>query len=270
MQGSAFASTFSQELVFALDLCERAGKTAITYFDQSIEMVRKSDDTPVTQADKVVERMLREAIGIRFPEDSILGEEEPEKVSASVGEEPRRRWILDPIDGTFNFARGIPIFSVLLALEVGDDIAVGVVHNPANGDIFWAERGRGAFKNGERIWVSEISEVNSALFTFGGPNRIKNSSLWGAFCQAIDDTYRQRGFGDYLGFAYVFEGKAEAHLEVGVHPWDLAPMKVIVEEAGGAFHDLHGGSSIAHGSCVITNSLLSDEFKARFSLVEDS
>ncbi len=266
MQGSALSSTFSTELVFALDLCERVGEVAISYFDQSIEMVRKADDTPVTQADKIVERMIREAIAARFPDDSILGEEEPEKVGSQVGVQPRRRWIIDPIDGTFNFARGIPIFSVLLALEVGDDIVLGIIHNPASGDLFWAERDRGAFKNGERIHVSEISELESALFTFGGPNRIKNSVLWDAFCQAIDDTYRQRGFGDYLGFAYVFEGKAEAHLEIGVHPWDLAPMKIIVEEAGGVFHDLRGGSSIYYGSCVITNSMLSDEFKRRFSL----
>jgi histidinol-phosphatase len=127
--------------------------------------------------------------------------------------------------------------------------------------MYWAEKGKGAFKNGERIYVSEIDQMSQALFNFGGPDRIMEEGLWDGFCKLIKSTCRQRGFGDYLGFALVFEGKAEAMLEVGVKPWDLAPMKIIVEEAGGIFVDLAGGKSVYQGGCIVSNTLLAQEFK---------
>jgi len=247
----------SKELRFALDVCRKAGIVVMNYFDRSIEVEEKADGTPVTLADRECERLIRESIAREFPGDAILGEEEGgDDTPLSKG----RRWIIDPIDGTYNYARAVPIFSTLLALENDGDIILGVVCNPALGEIFWAEKGCGAYRNGKKIKVSEIAELKNSQFNFGALNRVQKHGLWEPFARLVRETARQRGFGDYLGFAHVFEGKAEAHLEVGLKAWDLAPMKIIVEEAGGEFSDLIGGKSIYTGSCLISNGLVHRQF----------
>lgn len=248
----------SKDLDFAVDVCKRAGALALKHFRSGIEMTMKPDNTPVTLADKECESLIRQEISQVFPGDTILGEEEGE--SRSNSESNQRKWIIDPIDGTYNFARGIPIFSLLLALEVKGKIVVGVVHNPATSDIYYAELGCGAFKNGERLKVSKVARVEDSLFLFGGPNRILEKGFWDGFTKCIGKSYRQRGLGDYLNFAYIFEGKGEASMEVGLYPWDLAPMKVIVEEAGGRFSDLDGGDSIYTGNCLVSNGLVHDAY----------
>lgn len=252
----------SPELAFALAMCKRAGEIALAYYNAGVDVVEKSDGSPVTVADKECERLIRAAINETFPADAILGEEEGESAGtghvASESAKPRR-WILDPVDGTFGFARGIPVWATLLALEEDGEIVLGVVSAPAAGDMYWAEKGTGAFKNGERIHVSQCHQLSNAQFEFGGINRVLKFGYWAGFTRLVELTARQRGFGDYLGFAHVFEGLAEAHLEVGVHPWDLAPMKIIVEEAGGEYSDLEGGKSIYKRSCLVSNGLLHEE-----------
>lgn len=243
---------FSAELVFALDICEQVSRIALPCYIDGIATTEKEDGSPVTAADKECERVIRQAIAARFPDDAILGEEEGESSGASQ-DGKKRKWIVDPIDGTYGFARGIPFFSTLLALEIDDEVVLGVVSAPAMNDMFWAEKGRGAFKNGTRLTVSDNREFAQSQFSFGGANRILAEGYWPGFTKLIECTARQRGFGDYLGFAYVFEGKAEAHVEIGVKPWDLAPMKILIEEAGGKYSDLGGGQSIYTGSCIVTN-----------------
>lgn len=242
----------SQELTFALDICKQAGEIALAHQRRGISSQMKYDGTPVTAADQECERYIRQAIVNLFPSDSILGEEE----GASAGAQHERRWIIDPIDGTYNYARGLPIYSTLLALETNGEVVLGVIHAPAFSDTYWAERGGGAFKNGERLHVSKIARLEESLFGFGGPNRILDAGYWDSLTQLVSLSYRQRAFGDYLGFAYVFEGKAECMLEVGLQPWDLAPMKIIAQEAGGRFSDLAGSSSIYTGDCLVTNGLV--------------
>ncbi|MBX9878491.1 MAG: hypothetical protein K2Y22_08530 [Candidatus Obscuribacterales bacterium] len=253
------ADTFNNELTFALKVVEEAGQVALRHFCNGVASEMKSDNTPVTVADKEVEELIRQAIAKQYPADEVLGEEEswnnPSPPSAGKG----RRWIVDPIDGTYNFARGVPIFSIMLALEIDGDVKLGVIHNPAlAGEIFWAEKGHGAFKNGSPLKVSSTDNLEESQFNFGAPKRILARGLWTGFTKLIANTYRQRGFGDYLSFAYVFEGKAELALEVGLKPWDLAAVKVIVEEAGGKYYDLTGGQSIYTGDCLITNGKLDD------------
>jgi histidinol-phosphatase len=258
---------FSRELVFALDICEQAASIAMRYYQGGVDVIEKADGSPVTVADRECERLIREAITSRYPADAILGEEEGESAGATtsggessvVQESTKRRWIIDPIDGTYGFTRGVPAWSILLALEQDDDIMLGVVAAPAVGDLYWAEKSRGAFKNGERITVSMVDKLDKAQFEFGALERILKLGYWTGFTRLVERTYRQRGFGDYLGFAHVFEGKAEAHVEAGVKPWDLAPMKVLVEEAGGRYSDLEGGQSIYKGSCLVSNGLLHQE-----------
>jgi histidinol-phosphatase len=246
----------SKELEFALDIADRAGDLALNYFRQGITATMKHDNTPVTAADKECERLIREAIAAAFPDDAILGEEEGESPQAKSA---KRKWIIDPIDGTYNYARQIPIWSLLLAFEADGQIELGVVHAPAMGETFWAEKGGGAFRNGQPVHVSDIKRVQDSMFVFGGPNRITGGPLSDGLKRVIGATYRQRAFGDYLNFAYVFSGKAEAALETGVQPWDLAPMKIIAEEAGGRYSDLEGGTSIYKGSCLVSNGPVHDE-----------
>lgn len=233
-----------------MEVCQAAGKAVLAHFKRGVEVSMKPDNTPVTIADKECENLIRRLISQQFPDDAILGEEEEEQAASGSS---RRKWIIDPIDGTYNFARGIPIFSLLLALEQEGEIVLGIVHNPATADTFYAERGSGAFRNGERLKVSNVSKLEDSQFVFGAPNRILACGLWEGFTRLIKNTYRQRGLGDYLNFAYVFEGKAEAAIETGLYPWDLAPMKILVEEAGGKFSDLEGNDSVYTGNCLVSN-----------------
>jgi histidinol-phosphatase len=248
---------YTKELTFALEIAKRAGEVAMRHYEAGIKAEMKSDNTPVTAADKECERLIRQALESEFPGDQLLGEEEGESSSASHS---TRKWIIDPIDGTYNYARQIPIWSTLLALEDKGEVILGVVHAPAMGETLWAERGGGAWRNGERLHVSAIDQVSQAMFVWGAPNRIFDQGMWDGFKRTVEASYRQRGYGDYLNFSMVFQGKAEAVLEVGVKAWDLAPMKILAEESGGRYYDLEGGDSIYTGSCLITNGLLHDKF----------
>lgn len=264
MDGKPGKPRLSDDLTFMLSVMEEAGARAMKYFDTGISVSRKGDGSPVTIADREVESLIRSAIESRYPDDGILGEEEEEKTGGSGA----RRWIIDPIDGTMNFSRGIPIFSILMALEKDDDIVAGAVYNPAGGDLYYAESGAGAYKNHRRIKASAVDSLSDALMIFGAPDRILEAGLWEGFTNLVRSTYKQRGLGDYLGFALVFEGKAEANIEVGLKPWDLAPMKILARESGALFLDLEGGTSIYQGSCVVANAVLGREFYRRLKASE--
>ncbi len=248
--------SYAKELSLALDACQKAGEIALKYWQNKILKIdRKADNSEVTQADKECERMLREEIAKQYPNDGFLGEEEGE----SLAKNSKRRWIIDPIDGTFNYTKGLPIFSTLLALEVNGEIVLGVVHAPAMKETLWAEKGKGAFRNGKRIYASECKKLSEAFFTIGAINRILEFGYWKQFSDLVRKTYKQKAPGDYLSFALVFEGKADLVLEVGLSPWDVAPMKILAEESGAIYSDLSGGNSIYTGNCLITNKHLEKE-----------
>lgn len=258
------SESVGKELRFAIDIARQAAAVSLRYFKEGIEATYKSDNTPVTLADKECERLIRQAIAETFPTDDLLGEEEGSSKgkagsTAESSNPTARKWIIDPIDGTYNFTRGVPVFSTLLAFEQNGEIQAGVVVAPAMDEIYWAEKGGGAFRNGAPIHVSSISDVAKSQFEFGAPSRILKDGLWEGLGRIVKATYRQRAFGDYLGFGHVFDGRAEAHLELGLNVWDVAPMKIIVEEAGGVYSDLEGGSDVYKGSCLISNGLIHDE-----------
>jgi histidinol-phosphatase len=253
----------SKELAFALDICRQAGETALRHFKNGVRTNTKYDGSPVTVADTECERLIREGLSSHFSRDAILGEEEgaTEGQQSADGETvAKRRWIIDPIDGTYGFARGAFGWSTLLALEVEDEIVLGVVHAPASGETFWAEKGEGAWKNGNRLQVSTYDDMAKAQLDFGSLSRIIELGLFPGFEKLVLSTGRQRCAGDYLGFAHVLEGTAEAQLEVGVKPWDLAPFRILVTEAGGKYSDLAGGQSIYTGNCLVTNGVLFERF----------
>ena len=242
----------------AVEAARAAGAIALKYFRGRFEVTLKPDATPVTQADRDAERAIVEILGRAFPDHGVLGEEFGGHGSTEV------RWIIDPIDGTKNFVRGIPVWATLIGLEERGEITVGVIHNPVTGELYTARRGGGAFLNGERIHVSAIAELGGATLVHAGLGLFREAGRWESFVRLVDATERQRGFGDYSGYGLVAEGKAELYLEVDLKPWDLAPCKILVEEAGGRFSDLDGRPTIYSGTALATNGRLHDAALALF------
>ena len=245
-------------LAAAVEAARAAGEVALKYYRTGFDVTLKADATPVTQADQGAEQAIREVLGRAFPEHGFLGEE-----FGAVGDQ-QRRWIIDPIDGTKNFVRHVPIWATLIGFEEAGDIVVGVIHNPVTGDLLAARRGGGTALNGERVRVSTIGGLREATLLHAGLKLLKDAGRWDGFVRLVDATDRQRGFGDYLGYALVAEGKAEIYVETDLKPWDLAPCKVIVEEAGGRFTDFAGTPTIYTGNAFATNGLLHDAALALF------
>ncbi len=243
----------------AVDAARAAGRIALKYFRGGFEVARKPDDTPVTQADREAEQAIVEILGRAFPDCGVLGEEFGGRGTKEV------RWIIDPIDGTKNFVRGIGIWATLIALEERGEVTVGVIHNPVTAELYTARRGAGAFLNGERIRVSDVAELGRAFFVHAGLGIVRKGGHWDGFARLIDATDRQRGFGDYMGYGLVAEGKAEIYPELDLKPWDLAAPKILVEEAGGRFTDFAGRTTIYTGTALATNGRLHDAALALLS-----
>jgi histidinol-phosphatase len=234
----------------AVEAARAAGRVALKYYRGGFEVTRKADDTPVTQADREAERVITEVLGRAFPGHGFLGEE------FGAAGPSETRWIIDPIDGTKNFVRHVPIWATLIALEEHGEITVGVVHNPVTGDLYTARRGGGAFLNGERVDVSDEGDLSRAFLVHAGLRTVRAAGRWTEFLRLVDATDRQRGFGDYLGYGLVAEGKVEIYAELDLKPWDLAPCKLLVEEAGGRFTDWDGNPTIYTGTALATNGRL--------------
>jgi len=237
----------------ALEAARAAGEIAMKYYRGGFEITIKADKTPVTQADQEAEKAIRAILARATPGCGFLGEEFGQEGSTS------RRWIIDPIDGTKNFVRHIPIWAVLIALEEDGQVTTGVVHNPATGELYWARKGEGAWANGEQIRVSQCSKLGDAFLIHSALNILRKAGFWHGFERLVDATSRQRGFGDYYGYCLVAAGKAEIYAEADLKAWDVAPMKILVEEAGGRLTDFAGKDDIYTGSVVATNGLLHDE-----------
>jgi histidinol-phosphatase len=239
-------------LAAAVEAARAAGEVALRYYRTGFDVTLKADATPVTQADRGAEQAIHEILGRAFPDCGFLGEE-----FGAIGDQ-RRRWIIDPIDGTKNFIRRIPVWATLIGLEEQGEVTVGVIHNPVTGELLAARRGGGAWRDGERLHVSSVGDLGRASLLHAGLKILREAGYWDGFVRLVDATDRQRGFGDYLGYALVAEGKAEIYMETDLKAWDLAPCKVIVEEAGGRFTDLAGVPTIHAGSAFATNGRLHD------------
>ena len=234
----------------AVEAARAAGRVALKYYRGGFVVTLKPDDTPVTQADREAEQVITEILARAFPEHGFLGEEFGGAGSTET------RWIIDPIDGTKNFIRQIPLWATLIALEERGEITVGVVHNPVTGDLYTARRGAGAFLNGERLQVSREDDLRRAFLVHAGLSLVRQAGRWTEFMRLVDATDRQRGFGDYVGYGLVAEGKVEVYAELDLKPWDLAPCKLLVEEAGGRFTDWDGKPTIYTGTALATNGRL--------------
>ncbi len=213
----------------------------------------KPDLTPVSEADQAVERALRERIGAARPGHAVMGEEYG---SEGAGE---WRWILDPIDGTKNYVRGIPIWATCIGLQHGEEMVVGVVSAPALGRRWWAARGEGAFANGETIQVSGVAKLADAQLSYDSVQGFAPHGLEERFLALARRCWRSRGLGDFWSHVLVAEGAVDIAVEPEVSLWDVAAIQVIVEEAGGRFTSLAGDARPDSGSAVSTNGLLHDE-----------
>ena len=255
--------TTADLLGFALDLADEADNISMSYYRGDLGTTEKADGTLVTLADRAVELFLRQQITARFPDHRILGEEQ----GFTPGAAGEARWILDPIDGTHGFARGIPIWATLIACERNGEIEVGVASAPALETRWWAGRGLGAWRGAvavrggapERIAVSTIATIEEAQVLYGAHHLCRDR--WpSTFEPLLDRAWRTRGFGDFWSHCLVAEGAAEVMLEGHISPWDIAALQVIVEEAGGHLTDGAGTRTIDAGYSITSNAALHAEW----------
>ena len=245
---------YTRELTLALSLAEKAGDIQMHHQNTPIQIHYKEDTSPVTAVDRECETLIRSAITEKFPEDAFLGEESG-KQSGTSG----RCWIVDPLDGTRPFIRGIPTFSTLIALETDGHPVVGVIHLPALGKTCWAAKGHGAFCNGRPIHVSTTPTLKDAVGSALGYLEHEESDLRQSLLTFMGALGYHYGFMDAFSYACLAEGKLDVCVNVLDKPWDCAAAACIVSEAGGTFTDITGTASVHNGSIILSNGILHEQ-----------
>lgn len=236
-----------------------AGRIALNHYpdltaaDFSAQVIWKSDNSPVTVADREAEAHLRKELLDAFPADGFLGEESGDRVGTTG-----YRWVVDPIDGTRNFVRGVPHWATLVGLEYRDTPIAGVVYEPVIDRMWRALQGAGAFRDDQRIHVSRIERLDESSMFYSSLSWFVKAGKEREHLELVRQTQRQRGFGDYYGHVLVAQGAGEFMVEHGVHAWDVAALKVLVEEAGGRYTDWNGVPTIHTPDCVASNGLTHD------------
>jgi len=237
----------TKELELALELAVEAGKLTLKYFQQrSLKVERKRDKSPVTEADKQAEKLIRSRLSKAFPKDGFLGEESGEKPSKSG-----RRWVIDPIDGTKSFIHGVPLYGNMIGLEANGDVLLGVVNFPALNQIYYAEQGGGAFCNFQRITVSTVKKFDEALLC-----ATSEDYIFGNGTSPLDNLRGQTGlfrtWGDCYGHCLVASGNADIMIDPKMNPWDIAALLPIVTEAGGMCFDYDGNPASIFGKGLVS------------------
>ena len=248
------ANEVKRLLDFAVEIAHEAGEISLRCFCQSFAVETKRDGSFVTQADREAEAHLRRRIIARFPEDAILGEEEEDRAGSS-----NRRWIIDPIDGTFSFVHGVPMYGVLIGIEIEDEPAVGVINLPATAETISAARGLGCFWNGQRTTVSKTSSWDQALVLSTHFDECQRYGFGAAVAEMQRRAKATRTWGDCYGHALVATGRAEIMLDPVMNVWDCAALLPILYEAGGTFTSWSGEATIRGGNAISTNGILFDE-----------
>jgi histidinol-phosphatase len=246
-----------RELAFAHEVVDRAAEIALSYFLGEFEVRQKPDLSPVTQADEEVETAIREMIADRFPEDAVTGEEHGEGAGDRV-------WIVDPIDGTKNFADGVPIWATLLALQVDGRSELGLINAPALGERYEAVRGAGARWNDRDLRVSD-RKLEDAFMVFSSVDDWVERDRHEAFMGLVRTSRRTRGFGDFWGHMLVARGAADFMVEPALRVWDWAAITVIVEESGGRVTTFDGEPPSDGSSILTSNGVLHDEVVGRLT-----
>jgi histidinol-phosphatase len=255
---SAMASEHNDDLRLAHVLADNADSQTMDRFKaQDLHVATKPDLTPVTDADRSVEDALRRALGRARPRDAVLGEE-----SGASGWGPRR-WVIDPIDGTMNFVRGVPVWATLIALMVEDEVVAGVVSAPALGRRWWASRGDGAW-SGKSLMaatpcrVSDVATFENASLSYSSVTSWEKSGRLDSFLELARRCWRTRAYGDFWSAMLVAEGAVDVATEPDLELYDMAALAVIVTEAGGRFTNLAGVEGPLGGNALATNGRLHD------------
>jgi histidinol-phosphatase len=238
----------------AIEAARQAGALALRYFDGDFTVEWKQDLSPVTIADREAEALLRARLLGHFPGDGFLGEESGDTAGSSGF-----RWIIDPIDATRNFVRGIPIWGTLVGLEYQGEQIAGVVEVPALGTVFRALRGDGAYRDNRRIRVSNVGSLGEATLFHTSMLWFVRAGCAEVFQELAGRVQTERGYGDFYGHMLVAQGSGELMIEQGVHAWDMAALKPIVEEAGGRFSDWDDTPTIYRPDVIASNGKLHRE-----------
>ena len=247
---SGYTRGVDPRLAAMVEAARAGGAVALEHYRRGVSVMLKADRSPVTEADREAERAIAGVLRHRHPDHGSLGEEHGE-------EGPReRRFIIDPIDGTRNFVRRIPTWAVMIGLEEAGEVTAGVVYQPVTGVLHTAWRGQGAWRDGERIRVSPEAALDRALVVHSSINFLRRSRYWDGFLRLADRTQVQRGFGDFSAYLWVAEGQGEIALSTTVKAWDVAALKVLVEEAGGRLTDLDGADGIYGATVFASNGRL--------------
>lgn len=255
-------SELNSLMEFAAELALGAGEITVRHFKKPFVAERKADNSFVTAADRESEKYLRARIEKAFPDDAILGEEEGAKTGRSG-----RRWIVDPIDGTYSFVHGVPLYGVLIGLEVDDEAILGVVNLPALNEIVCGARGVGCFWNGTPVRVSSTASLDGALLLATDFGDCEQHGFGRAAEILQREVHARRTWGDAYGHVLVATGRADIMLDPIMNVWDCAPLLPILEEAGGTFTDWSGQRTIHGGNAISTNGAL---FESVMSIIKEA
>ena len=245
------AETLTNYRDFAVQTAYEAGRLTLGYFQRAIETKFKDDDSPVTIADREAEQLIRQRIEARYPSHDIIGEEFADKDSGSS-----HRWIIDPIDGTKSFMRGVPLYGVLLGLEIEGRCEVGVSYFPAVGEMVYAASGQGCYRNGQRCQVIATEKLERSILSFTDSLSFAAYGREAAWQRLQQACYYRVGWSDSYGHMLVATGRLEIMLDPIMNPWDCGPFPVLLREAGGFFGSWAGEESIYAGEAVSTSQIL--------------
>ena len=240
-------------LEFATDAAWHAGRITLHYFQTDVTVDAKADDSPVTVADRGAETKIRELIKARYPDDAVIGEEHGEESGTSG-----RRWIIDPIDGTKSFVHGVPLYGVMIGVEVDGEAAVGVINLPALNEMVCAANGLGCTWNGRPARVSGVPDLSEAVLVATDFESMDDYGRGDAYRRLADKVMYARGWGDCYGHILVATGRAEMMLDPVLNVWDSAALLPILQEAGGTFTDWKGEATIWGDEGISTNGVLFD------------
>lgn len=234
---------FEREVRVAKLAAEEAGSLALDFQRKGITAETKSDQSPVTAADRACEKLIVEQISREFPDDGILGEE-----GASRPARNGRKWIIDPIDGTKDYIRGIPLWAVLIGLEENGQLIAGAAYCPGQSLLMHAGKGMGAWANDKKVRVSNCTDLSRAVLSFNGFNKVGVNRFAGGVIPWVQNFWAVRSLGGSVDAMLLAQGKADIWIEPNAQPWDLAPLKLLVEEAGGKFASFQRESTIYGGN----------------------
>ena len=247
---------YQNELTTGAAIARKAGDLALKIREGNIGIEVKSDESPVTIADRECEKLIVAELLRAFPGDGLLGEEGALRESSNG-----RKWIIDPIDGTRDFIRGTRAWSVLIGLEENNEVVAGFTYFPSTGEMFSAARGEGAFWDGKRIHASDITRKHDALLCCNGLSYMHRYPFAADLIPWLSEFWTVRSMGGCLDAMLVASGRADAWLEAQAKPWDLAPLKIIAQEAGCVTFDFEGKDTIYGGNYVICVPALADELR---------